>query len=178
MIRDTRNSFGLVSILLHWFVAALIVALWFDGQALEDGATADARAAHFAWGIVAAVFILARVSWRLASGNPEPLSSPPLLNMMARLVKLALLLDMAIMVVAGVISVWLMGRTIDVLGVVSLPSPFAANHDLHEAVQKVHSLSAKLLVPLVGLHVLGAFKHLIFDRDGTFGRMIWPARRA
>jgi cytochrome b561 len=178
MIRDTHKGFGLISIVLHWFVAAMIIALWFDGQALEDAATPEGRAQHFAWGTVAGLFILARVLWRLSSGNPDPLSTSPLLNSIAKYVKLALLADMVVIIVAGVLSVWLMGRNIDVLGVFSLPSPFAANHDLHEVFQKAHSLTANLMVPLIGLHVLGALKHLVLDRDGTFSRMIWPARQA
>ncbi len=178
MIRDTSRNFGLISIVLHWFVAAMIIALWFDGQALEHGATPAGRAQHFAWGMVAGLFILARVLWRLSSGNPEPLGASPLLNAIAKYVKLALLIDMVVMIFAGVLSVWLMGRSIDVLGAFVLPSPFAANHDLHEVFQKAHSLSSNLMIPLVGLHVLGALKHLVIDRDGTFGRMIWPARRA
>jgi cytochrome b561 len=178
MIRDTAKGFGLVSILLHWFVAALIIALWFDGEAMEHAVGPAARESHIAWGLFASVFIFWRVIWRLMSGNPAPRSEAPTLNLIAKIVKYALLADMVLVVVTGVLHVWFGGVAVQAFGIVNLPSPFANNGELFRLMGGLHNLSTKLFIPLVGLHVLGALKHLVLDRDGTFTRMIWPSRQA
>ena len=42
--------------------------------------------------------------------------------------------------------------------------------------EDVHGVTAALLIALIVIHVLAAFKHLLFDRDKVFQRML-PGRR-
>ena len=175
MLTDTRNGYGLISILLHWAAAVAIGYLWISGQSIEHSGDSN-RLAHIAMGSGLAILLLARVLWRAFSTSPAPLSGSRVLNVVASAVKGLLLLDILIAIATGFLIVWFEGRAVDVFGVWSLPSPFAANHALGGPMRGIHSLSTNLFLPLVGLHVLGALKHIVWDRDGTFGRMIWPRR--
>jgi cytochrome b561 len=53
---------------------------------------------------------------------------------------------------------------------------FAENTGLRDRLQEVHGLLSYLLVVLVIVHVLAAFKHLLVDKDGVFQRMLPGAR--
>jgi len=51
------------------------------------------------------------------------------------------------------------------------------NHDLAEQFFNVHGTLVWVLVALVALHVAGALKHWLIDKDGTFQRMGYARRR-
>jgi cytochrome b561 len=52
-----------------------------------------------------------------------------------------------------------------------LPDWTRKNHDLAEQFFDVHGTVAWVLVVLIVLHILAAFKHLFINRDGVFQRM-------
>jgi cytochrome b561 len=182
MLNDTQDRYGLIAILLHWGSALAIAYLWFLGPEEHgvDAATfAAAKAQHIAMASGLASLLIARILWRLSSTSPKPLSSNGWLNGVATAVKMLLLLDLLLILVTGFSQVWLRGETINVFGVLALPSPLPTNSSLALLLSGLHKLGTNIiLLPLVGLHVLGALKHVVLDRDGTFGRMIWPARQA
>jgi cytochrome b561 len=73
--------------------------------------------------------------------------------------------------------VWSAPRAITVFDLFSLPSPFPTRIVwLHDLAEDMHGLAKKLFWPLVVLHVGGAVKHLLLDRDRTFQRMLWVRR--
>ena len=45
-----------------------------------------------------------------------------------------------------------------------------------EWLEELHEGASNLMLGVVALHVLGALKHLMLDRDGAFQRMLWPSR--
>ena len=62
----------------------------------------------------------------------------------------------------------------DGLALFGVPLPrLAANHDLSELFFTVHGVMIWMLIGLVVVHVAGALKHLLIDRDGVFRRMGW-----
>jgi len=40
----------------------------------------------------------------------------------------------------------------------------------------LHEVGGNAFIPLVALHVLGALKHAVLDRDGVMARMFRPLR--
>jgi len=57
-------------------------------------------------------------------------------------------------------------------GVLPLPDLVAKNAELGDLLEEVHEALNWGLFALVGLHVAGALKHQIIDRDGTLRRML------
>ena len=179
MLIDTRHGFGWISILLHWLGAVALAYLWFTGPDDNGGRVSVSADWHIAMGAGLGLFLLARIAWRLTSISPEPLSAGTTLNGVAKAVKMLLLIDILLIVATGVLGVWFAGKPISLFGAIPLPALVSANPGLVGPMRGMHSLSTNLALPiLVGLHVLGALKHVVWDRDGTFGRMIWPARQA
>lgn len=180
MMNDSAKGYSLFSIFLHWAVAAFIVFLFVSGQFFEEHGSINAgrtlRAVHISVGTIAAVFIFVRFFWRASQPSLDKGNDGPMLNLLATLVQWGLLLATVGAVVTGIGAVWASGRALDVFGIVSLPSPMGNHHDLHETLEGIHEFFANAFIPLVALHVLGALKHWLINRDGVMARIFIPAR--
>jgi len=167
---------------LHWLaVAALLCMLWtgFNADWAEDAHNRLARvsflALHLSFGLSVLLILLARVAASYAQVRPEaPRQSAPL-KMLAGATHHLLLLTVLVQIVTGPLMVWVMARPLAVWNWFSIPSPFKEpNHDVHEILANVHDVGRWALVVLIGLHVLGALKHVLVDRDGSFQRILRP----
>ena len=122
-------------------------------------------------------FLAARLFWSASQPSPRPIEQNRVLRIAARAVQGLFLLMIAVLIVTGPLAVWSTGQPLQVFDVLAIPSPFAARVDwLHEACEEVHGAATKLFWPLIGLHVAGAVKHLVYDRDRTLQRMLWVRR--
>ncbi len=162
------DGYSILSIVVHWLAAILIVALFFTHEG-ERGSTA--HLIHVSGGAVVGLFLLWRVWHRLRQGSTRPPKQAAAFNLAARLVHWALLVAIVVVVVSGYLLPWSLGQELDVFGI---PSPMGANGDVHEFVERVHDVSGHLFIPLVALHVLGAVKHAVLDWRGTGLRMFKP----
>lgn len=181
-ITDTPKNYGLLSIVFHWLVAAFIIFQFVSGKVVESLGKApsagEIRGIHVAVGAIAAIFIIARFVWRLYQGSPEKIGESRALNILSQAVQWGLLLAMIGAVVTGFLVVWSGGRDISVFGLLTLPTPMAKDEDFHEAMEEMHEFATNIMLPLVVVHVLGALKHLIIDRDGVMARIFVPASRS
>ena len=181
-LADTRAGYGWLSIALHWLVAGLTIYLFVNGEQFADlprGPQAAAlRALHTSWGMVATALILARLAWRWQQGTPAKADQSALLNLLATAVQWGLIASVVVACVTGVLNIWSGGQAINIFGAVALASPMARNGALHGLTEQAHSLSSHLIIPLVLLHVLGALKHALIDRDNVLWRMLRPTRQA
>ena len=57
-------------------------------------------------------------------------------------------------------------------GVLPLPDLVSKSEELGDLLKGVHEALNFGLLVLVGLHVAGALKHVIIDKDGTLRRML------
>ena len=87
-----------------------------------------------------------------------------------------LLAALLVLMVTGPLLVWGMGQPMQVFNWFAIPSPLSPSRQWHETTQTVHTIAAYAIFPLVGLHILGALKHALIDRDGVFRRMLVPRR--
>lgn len=180
-LSDTKTDYGWISIALHWAVFVLVAALFVIGQQMEDLRPNTElggllRGLHVSIGMLAGVLIVARIFWRVSRGVPEEPGSSPLLTAVAALVRYALLAVLVALIVTGPLAVWSGGRDLSIFQMITLPSPMGRIEWLHEGLEEIHEFAANALLPLVGLHVLGALKHLVLDRDGRFQAMLRPRR--
>ena len=180
-MKDTENGYGGVSILLHWVAAITMIALFVLGQAAEDATDSDRKALlglHISIAISMYLILVGRIGWRLFNGRPRVLiqQSKPLM-LLAHWIPIILLAGLALMLLSGPIMVWSKGYPINIFGLISLPSPLGKMETLHEVMEVLHKLGAKLLFFAFALHMLGVLKHLIIDRDNTLKRMLVPSKK-
>ena len=180
-LTDTTRAYGIVSIFNHWVGVVLIFTLLIIGLQFEDLPRGDERTAlialHMSIGVLAFAWLAFRVIWRLTSGFPaETPGGRAWEQKLSRIVHWLLLAAIVTAILSGPLSVLAMGRGIDVFGWFTVPAFLPGNRTLHEIFETLHAISAKpLLIVLLILHIGGAFKHAVIDRDTTLARMLRPA---
>lgn len=180
-IQNTRGAYGWAAIALHWISAVGVAGLYLLGERMEDAAgraaKLDAQNLHVSVAVLLFTFLLARLLWSVSQPKPQPLERRRALRLAAKAVQGLFLLMIAVLLVTGPLAIWSAARPVEVFDLLSIPSPFAARVGwLHEATEEIHGAAAKLFWPLIALHLAGALKHLVLDRDDTVRRMLWVRR--
>lgn len=167
--------YGRTAVALHWTLAVLLVATTALGlfmMSIEDepgsGWYFDL---HKSVGIVIALLVGARVVWRLKN-RPEPLpASVPIWQAKLAVATQAMLyLLMVLVPLAGYLGASFSKAGVRFFGLATPPWALP-DHDLAEQFFGIHSVLVWVLIALAALHVAGAMKHLLLDRDGVFQRM-------
>ncbi len=160
------QGYSALSIALHWFTAISVVALFLTHEGARDSAM---RAFHVGGGAIIGLFLVWRVWRRIANGMTAKPEQPPVLNLLANIVLWGLLACIIVVVLTGYLLPWSLGRPLDIYGL-AIPSPFPAMPWLHEASEEIHDISGHLFIPLVALHIAGAIKHVLLDKDSSVVR--------
>lgn len=177
--KDENARFGIVSVVLHWITAGFVITLLVIGfivWPLPRGAHRSSLLyLHVSVAMLALPFVAARIAWRLRNGMPRTVVQPRTLELAAEITWRALLAAIVMQFITGPLIVWMHGRPIEILGVVGIPPPFAPKFWLAaHIVTPLHDIVAVILALLLTAHILGALKHLLYDRDRTVQQMIWP----
>jgi cytochrome b561 len=177
--KDTNDTYGWISIALHWIVLGLLVTQYIISGGMEDGTEASERAAtglHISVGMLAFVFIAWRIIWRLKSGEKPLPPAPPVIGFLSRLVPKLLLLATAVLVISGPLMVWSKGFGLRFFDILTIPTPLPKIEWLHELLEEVHEIAVSVIIGLLILHIVGGLKHLLFDKDGVMQRMLYPKK--
>ncbi len=178
---NSKAAYGWAAIGLHWISAISVFALYLLGEQMEEAAgrveKLVAQNLHVSVGVLLFTFLAARLLWSASQPSPAPLEHNRWLRMLARTVQGAFLLMIAVLIITGPLAVWSTTRPLEVFDLFSVPSPFPIRVAwLHELSEEVHGAATKLFWPLIALHIAGALKHLVFDRDRTLQRILWVHR--
>ncbi|MBK6703222.1 MAG: cytochrome b [Caulobacteraceae bacterium] len=182
---NSKSGYGWLSIALHWLAAIAVIVMLVTGfQAAFAGDAGDraTRSAlmglHISFGASVALILLARVISSYAQPRPAPPEQAPFLKFLSNATHQVLLLAILIQVTSGPLAVWSGGRAINVFNLFLAASPFhrARNQGVHEFAELLHAIGRWALIGAISLHVLGALKHVMIDRDGVLKRMLAPAK--
>lgn len=186
-MHGSRYSTG--AIILHWTIAALIIAQIPLGWQMGIDKSAKSFALfqlHKSIGITILLLTLARIAWRLTH-RPPPLTVHGLEAGLAHLVHGLFYVLLLALPLSGWLMVSISKITVPTLlfGVVPWPNiPLvgglseAARHALHEPAEEAHELMAYIFMLAFLLHVAGALKHHWIDRDASIQRMAPGVRSA
>lgn len=182
-LSNSARHYGAVARSLHWLTALLILAsiglgLYADSLP-TDGAEAlaakvQAFSVHKTLGIAAFGAAVLRILWALSQPRPAPIHPDRRAETFAAdLVHWALYAAMILMPLSG----WVHHAALDGFAPILWPFgqglPFVPKSEtVAEAAGSLHWLMSKLLIASVALHVAGALKHALIDRDGTLSRML------
>ncbi|MFE8070795.1 cytochrome b [Marinobacteraceae bacterium S3BR75-40.1] len=171
-LMDADNRYGAVSRLLHWLMAALLLAMltsewWFE--AFEHTASEGTLMGwHQSVGLLIFGLMLFRIVWRgLNHGRVAP---PAHWATAARLGHLALYALMILMPLSGLITSWGEGHAVHFFGT-TLIAPGPEMEWLEEGGEEVHEALATVLWIMIGLHVAAALAHQYLMGDRTLRRM-------
>lgn len=180
MPRNTSTSYGSVARALHWLTALVILANIGLGLVavrlpLDQLETKVALfSVHKTLGIAAFTVALVRILWAVVQPRPVPVHPERRLEtFLAESVHWLLYASLVLVPLSGWIEhaatqgyapiLWPFGQ-----GLPLVPK----SPELAELMASVHRTFAWLLIGAVALHVAGALKHALVDRDGVLARML------
>lgn len=171
------RSFSPVTRALHWIMAAGILGTFALGAyvaRMEVGlSNLWLFGLHKTVGISLLTLALIRIAWHRLKPPPGPLPGPPDWQMaLARITHRALYLFMVAVPLSGWAYASATGLDVLIFDRVVLP-PIAPVSEIWESrLLLLHRTLTWTLLALVALHVAGALKRSLIDRDGTVTRMI------
>lgn len=177
--RNRENSYGIISIGLHWLLAIALLGMFLVGNWMVDlGYYSEwyhrAPELHKAAGIVIVALMLLRLLWRWNNPKPIALGKVAWQNGIAEIVHNLFYLLILFIAVSGYLISTAEGQGIDVFGLFVVPA-FDWQIELQaDRAGVVHEYLAWTFIVLVGLHVGAALKHHFINRDNTLKRMLKP----
>jgi cytochrome b561 len=172
----TGRRYSSVAIVLHWTIAALVLANLYLGLFHESYAKPVAATLlryHKAIGFTVLALTLVRLGWRLA--HRPPAFDPVLKRWEAGLAASVHWLFYFVLVAVPATG-WLLtstgGRASSYFGLFTIPPlPVGHGDDAHDAFGALHQYLAYFMILLIVLHVAGALKHQFEGHRQILGRM-------
>ncbi len=177
-LKSDDQSWGGITITLHWLVAATVIGLfilglWMTGLDYYHSWYQRAPYIHKSVGILLMGVMILRLIWRLLNRPPAPLPNHAAWETgLAHAIHLALYLLLFAIMASGYMISTADGRAIEVFGWFEIPALALGIDRQEEIAGTLHLYLAVTLMGLVGLHAAGAMKHHFFDKDQTLRRML------
>jgi len=174
--RNTTEQFGAVSQCFHWLTAFCIFGLLLAGFFMVGMAFSETKlqiyGLHKSFGLVVLFLGVMRLIWRFMNTPVQSLPHHPKWEQfLAKTIHIVLYGTIIGMPLSG----WLMSSAGEFpakfFGLFSLPSIFVKNAMWFEIFRTVHELFSYVLIASVGLHIIGALKHDLVEKDQTMARM-------
>lgn len=174
---NSDDRFGAVSKTFHWVIAFLILGLIPVGFGMglipNSPLKFEVYAMHKSFGLLVFFLGLARLAWRFFSPAPDRLSTH---QGWERALASASHFWLYICMIGMPLSGWLMSSanefSVPFFGA-QLPHIIGKNEELAPLFRQTHTILGYSLFVILGLHIAGALKHHILDRDETLQRMSW-----
>ncbi len=182
LVKDTKTQFGLISVLLHWYIALTILFLLLSGTSIHflpvHGPLRPLRQSltwwHMSFAVTAFPFVVCRIGWRIRYGKPQTHTQHWMLKWIADAVWVLLLIAMASQIITGPSRQLTRPEDVQWFGITVIPARQWMAGNWSEFLRRLHFIGAMTIAGLVVLHIAGALKHLIINRDHVLQRMLWP----
>lgn len=176
-------QFSIVSRLLHWLMAVLVLAMLFIGVGMVSTVSERYRllvSIHEPIGMAILVLIVIRILNRLISPPPLlPADMPQWQKFAAQLSHLVLYVLMLLLPLVGWAMLSAARYPIMLFGGFVLPPILPHDATLAAGLRRLHTWLALLLFATFLAHLGAALFHKLIRRDGVFTSMMpWRARRA
>jgi Cytochrome B561 len=168
------DRFPIFSRLLHWTMAALILAMLFIGVAMVSSLSDYHRlvAIHRPIGMLILVLVAIRLVFRLISPAPPlPAAMPPLLRFAAVASHVLLYALMFALPLVGWGMLSSAGYPIVLVGSWHLPPILPHGASLYALLRPLHTVLAYVLFATFLVHLGAALTHALVFRDGVFQSM-------
>jgi cytochrome b561 len=181
-LKDTPTGYGLISILLHWITAILIIYLLYLGStigSLEGAERTLAVDRHTSVAIASYLLLIGRVVWRFYYRHPGATEEQRgWAFTMGKWTHYAITGAIIVMLVTGPLMQFSYGRAIHVFDWFVIATPFETNFELATFLHRVHTAAALFIFLGILLHIGGVYKHTAFNQDGTLAKIIIPGRQS
>lgn len=184
-MKDSRERLSHTTIALHWVVALFVIMLMGVGMYMAENEVRSLYPLHKSMGMVALVFILWRVIYRLMNGFPPAAANYKAWEQtLSKVVHWVLLIGTLLFPFSGMIMSAMGGHGLYLFGLevfASNPNPampgknMPINKELAGFAKEMHETLGPIMLVAIVLHIAGAYKHHLMDKDGTLRRMLGRA---
>ncbi|WP_111747158.1 cytochrome b [Salinisphaera orenii] len=192
-MKDSTTHYGLVSRLLHWLLALLIIAqfslvLVFTWIAPEPGGGhhhhehqgaslhETVMMLHKSIGVLILLFGLVLIVWRLTQPKPSLQATPAWQRLLARFVHLVIYVVVIAQPVFGILMVTSTGHSIPFFGLFSIPAFITLGGQAGATLGLLHAFTGWWIILIaLGVHIAGSLYHHFVRKDDVLTRM-WRGR--
>jgi cytochrome b561 len=181
---NSHTRYTGLAIGLHWLLAVALLGSFAVGSYMTELPFSPQRLKLYNWhkwaGVVILALSLLRLVWRLTHRPPAlPAAVTSAMPAWQTLSHHAVHLGLYVLFFTVPLLGWAYssaaGFPVVLFGVLPLPDVVPADKALAALIKPWHQISAYAMAVLVLLHVAGALKHQLIDRDGLLKRMSWRA---
>ena len=173
------HRYPLISQLLHWVVAGLIIVQFVLANLAESAEDSGAilrqlalLANHKSVGMTILLLAILRLLWRIGHPPPPLPATMPLWQLRASQASHWALYSLLFLLP---ISGWLMSSasaySVSWFNLFQFPDLLASDPELKEVFAEIHEILVLVLVFVAALHIAAALKHHFMDRDNVLLRM-------
>lgn len=178
LIKNTIDKFGLITKILHWVIAVLIIGLIYLGWYMVDLTYYDkwynsSLSWHKSLGMIVIALVLIKICWQLYTPAPESVVGLKFWEAIsAYIMHIILLFLMLAIPVSGYIISSSAGQSIPVFDWFSIPAILKITATVRDWAIALHFYMAYGTAGLVTIHVIAAIKHQFIDKNNTLKRML------
>lgn len=176
-IKNSLSRYGLVTIIMHWLMAVLIIGLIAIGLYMVRLPISLQKLKLFGWhkeyGILALMLVSVRLGWRFANTVPLlPDHMPRLQKIAAHGAHYIFYVLMFAMPLTG----WMMssatGLPVSFFGLFVLPDLVGVNENLRDALIVTHEWLGYALIAVICAHASAALQHHFYYKDDILKRIL------
>lgn len=162
---------------IHWLVALIVIPMVLGSfyiDSLPKSTQGTVILFHKSFGLLILLLMVMRLIALHKMGRPAlPLKMPFWEKTLARVVQYLLYLSLIVMPLIGWIMSTAAGRSPNVFGLFILPFPgIVPNEALSDTLFQAHRFTAFVIIGLLVLHIIGAWKHYLVDKDNVMQSML------
>jgi cytochrome b561 len=172
MLKNSATNYGALSKTLHWLIALgiimlIIVGVYMTGLDKADPTKREIIGIHKSFGSLMMMLIVFRLIWLRISPAPAlPLVFNAKEKLLTKGVHKLLYVLMLLTPFSGYIMSNAGGYPVSFFGLFELPALIDKSKAIGGFAHEAHEILAFTMLAFVVLHVAGAIKHRLQDRDG------------
>lgn len=175
-VREGRRRFDRLTIGLHWVTVALLTGMFASAWlllAIDRDHAAIPLIVHRSLGVVTWAVAIVRLAWRFSFAYlpPFPGTMPRAQQQFAKASEYALYVLLLLQPLTGLAQSLARGRSF-MLFEWQVPRLVAGNRAVTLLFHQIHTVSAWLLLGLIGLHVAAALFHRLVFKDEVLQSML------
>ncbi len=190
-MKDSKTHYGLISRILHWLLAILIIAQFtlvfiFTWVVPEHGGEHHSHEGaglhetvmmlHKSVGLLILLFGLVLFIWRFTQPKPSLEADPPWQRGLARLVHAVIYVVVIAQPVFGVLMLASEGQSTPFFGLFEIPVFAALGEQAGSIFDTLHAFVGWwVILAVLGLHIAGSLYHHFVKKDDVLSRM-WRGR--
>ena len=178
MTDGTRTKYSTAAMVLHWLIAAGVIANWLIRRTAKATESEEAARAimsnHFSIGVTLWFLAIALLIVHFTGGK-APLASHLATweRWLARIVHTLFFILLLVMPFGAWSAMSQYGAPISWFGLISIPPlPMVVDPEAAKEAFEGHGMAGRILLGLLVIHVLGTLKHTLIDKDGNLYRML------